>query len=56
MGTGFLLGFVLFLFSKSTCSHLFFSNTERSDSFGIKVLLKENSLTVSVPCPEVNLN
>ena len=45
----------LFLFSKFACSHPFF-NTEWSTSFGIKVLLEENNLDVSVPCPEVNLN
>lgn len=49
----------LFLFSKSAseCSHLFFfPDTEWSASFGIKVLLEEDNLRVSVLCPEVNLN
>lgn len=47
----------LFLFSKSACSHLFFFfNTEWSTSLVTKVLLEENNLTFSVPCPELNIN
>lgn len=56
MGLGFLLGFICFFFPSLHVLISSFFNTEWSTSFLTKVLLEENNLTVSVPCPELNLN